>query len=142
MDFEIIKRLKNLEFDPKTLKPINVKGPLTLEETTYIVETRPKIQLRSKRCEAAYQRHIRRFGNVNPVPNKYNYKLELKLNDYPYNLHPELRHYILWYHGPWETLESEYKKLCRMFNPELFWINLPEHRTISTPHAHIIRKER
>jgi hypothetical protein len=130
----------NLKIDPKTKKPIRITGPIGIKELTYIIRTRANIKLRSNRCERAYQRFLK-MTKRNSFPNLMNYTYKLKPNNYPYNLRPELKHYILWYHGTWEGFEENYKNLCEKFNPELYWINKREHRSVETPHAHIIIKE-
>ena len=129
----------NLEIDPKRKKPIKIKGPLGIKELEYIIRKRANISLRSIRCERAYKRFLTKHKG-NHFPNLMDQKIKLKLNDYPYNLKPELKHYILWYHGTWEGFEENYKNLCERHNPELYWINKKEHRSIETPHAHLIIK--
>jgi len=131
---------KNLKIDPNTKKPTKITGPIGIKELEYIIRIRANIKLRSTRCERAYQRLLR-IHKGNQFPNLMNQKVQLRLNNYPYNLKPELRHYILWYHGTWEGFEENYKNLCKKFKPELYWINLKQHRTVETPHAHRIIKE-
>lgn len=136
-----LQHFKNLKVDPKTFKPIEITGLLTLKELEYVIKTRANIQLRSKRCERAYQRFKKRSrGNL--FANLMDEKVQLRPNNFPYNLEHKLEHYILWYHGTWEAFEENYKNLCKRHNPALYWINLKEHRSVETPHAHIILKRK
>src|SRR5208282_2656085 len=134
------QELPNLEL--KGLKIQSIKGPLSLKELQYCIRSKYKGTLRSKRCETAYQRYLR----TKPIfINKNDQSRKIRLNNYPYNLHHELQHFVMWYHGEWDSLieyqRKHVKKCEEILNKKIqfSWITPKELRSNPIiPHIHLI----
>ena len=115
---KIIKRLKydtkifpGIRFDNKS-QPIKVVRPLELHELKLIVALRCDIELRSPRTARAYKRSNKDISFIQKKLDESSYQRTVirHKNNYPYNLKPNLQHWIAWSKGyTWQELEQQLK---------------------------------
>jgi hypothetical protein len=123
--------------------PIEILKPLSLNELKLIVARKCNIELRSDRVAQAYKESDKTLTTIQSELDKYQGKTIIRLkNNYPYNLKPQLEHWIAWSKGyTWKDLEQQYfdKKLPFTQKTAFHWINDPKFRSIQIiPHYHII----
>jgi hypothetical protein len=131
-----------IEFDHKLI-PIKVKQPLQLYELEFIVKKKCNIELRSPRAARIYKRKASIAHIQKELDQKDQSKVVIKrLNEYPYNLQPNLEHYIVWTKGyTWKEIKNlvKIKKAPFIHKAAFYWINDPKFRSVTTiPHYHLI----
>lgn len=149
---KMIKQLKydtrifpGIRFDNKS-QPVKIIRPLELHELKLIVALRCDIELRSPRTARAYKRSNKDISFIKKKLDESSYQRTVirNKNNYPYNLKPNLQHWIAWSKGyTWQELEQQLKDKQLPFilntNVKFYWINDPKFRSILTiPHYHLI----
>jgi hypothetical protein len=123
--------------------PIEILKPLNLNELKLIVARKCNIELRSDQVAQAYRKSDKTLTTIQSELDKCQGRTIIRLkNNYPYNLKPQLEHWIAWSKGyTWKDLEQQYydKKLPFIDTSVFHWINDSRFRSIqSIPHYHII----
>jgi hypothetical protein len=131
-----------IEFS-RTCRPMRIVKPLSINELKLIVALKCNIELRSEQVAQAYKESDKNLKPIQSELDKYYGKTIIRLkNNYPYNLKPQLEHWIAWSKGyTWKDLEQQYydKRLPFTDTAVFHWINDSRFRSIqSIPHYHII----
>ena len=136
-----------IRFDINGKRPISIRQPLELDELKLIVKMKCNIRLRSPKTEQIYQIAKHNTNQIKKELDKYPHNTIIRLeNSYPYNLKPNLQHWVAWTKGyTWNDLNKLMckKQLPFLDNAAFYWINDPKFRSISTiPHYHLIYKNK
>ena len=133
---------------------IELEYPLNINQLKNIEKNDHICNLCLSRTQTVYEKYMNHLNNLKPDFDMYTYifgtnnsnsninnKWVITLNDFPYNVTPDIIHYVLWL--PHENYSNEHIDIIinnafNKYKTKVWFINIPKYRSIKNIyHAHV-----